>query len=161
MQLFTSKREEKTYPAPLFLGPRLDFLRCRFPESGKSSTRGRTSPPEFDVWYPITAASELVVVPAGERNWVWSIVRTFGCGTAASAVIADEPQKIYLAPSEAVLPDIESDEEGIELRSLPTPIETLTGLGRQVRVSVAAAEFAKRLRGRSLETETSLEEEPE
>lgn len=161
MQLFTSKREEKTYPAPLFPGPSLGFLRCRYPESGKSSTRGRTSPPEFDVRYPITAAADLVVVPAGELIWVWSVARTLGCQTAASTVIADEPQKIYLAPSEAVLPDIESDEEGIELRSLPTPIETLAGLGRQVRVSVVAAEFARRLRGRALKTETSLEEEPE
>ena len=161
MQLFTSKREEKTYPAPLFLGPRLDFLRCRYPASGKSSTRGRTSPPEFDVRYPITAASESVVVPAGELSWFWSVARTFGRETAASIVIAEEIVKVHLAPSESELSETEPDDEALELRSLPTPVESFSGHSSQVRVSVASAEFARRVRGRPLPSEASGEEEPE
>jgi hypothetical protein len=118
-------------------------------------------PQEFEVLYPTAIASEIVVVRTTELNWNWSEPGTFGCETTASTVIAEELQKVHLTPSESELSETEPDDEALELRSLPTPVESFSGRRFQVRVSVASGEFARRVRGRPVPSEASGEEEPE
>jgi len=76
---------------------------------------------------------------------------------------ATDPGNAELNVFHAVDPQniTEETQEEAEFRTLPERVTTLAGLSGRIRVSVSAAEFVRRARGRTLKIESLLEEEPE